>query len=106
MLSAADDVGRRAINVADVGDTRAYFAMKLLVSNESSSSSYVGNSSSVPMDDVEEGATSHDSCSNSSFPNRAWTVSTDRSWTRRGSGDMEFVDNVDGERGKLNFIAS
>jgi len=50
MLSAAEDVGRRAVNVAHLGDTRAYIAMKLLLANEESSSIL----SSTPMDGVEE----------------------------------------------------
>lgn len=36
LISAADDVGRRAINVAHVGDTRAYIAMRLILANENS----------------------------------------------------------------------
>mmetsp|Transcript_2451 Transcript_2451/g.3258 ORF Transcript_2451/g.3258 Transcript_2451/m.3258 type:complete len:896 (+) Transcript_2451:713-3400(+) len=53
MLAAAEDVGRRAINVAHVGDTRAYLAMKLIMINESLSSSTLQGSVS-PMEGVEE----------------------------------------------------
>ncbi len=49
MLSAAEDVGRRAINVAHVGDTRAYLAMRMMISNEELSSS-----SGMPMEGVVE----------------------------------------------------
>jgi len=39
MLAAAEDVGRRAINVAHVGDTRAYLAMQFLLNTTATSSS-------------------------------------------------------------------
>eukprot|EP00590_Aulacoseira_subarctica_P001209 CAMPEP_0172434436 /NCGR_PEP_ID=MMETSP1064-20121228/70630_1 /TAXON_ID=202472 /ORGANISM="Aulacoseira subarctica , Strain CCAP 1002/5" /LENGTH=911 /DNA_ID=CAMNT_0013182655 /DNA_START=163 /DNA_END=2900 /DNA_ORIENTATION=+ len=48
-LSAAEDVGRRAVNVAHLGDTRAYLAMRVLM-EASMSSSF----SSIPMDGVED----------------------------------------------------
>jgi len=48
-LSAAEDVGRRAVNVAHLGDTRAYLAMRYLM--EASFSSSV---SSFPIDCVED----------------------------------------------------
>ncbi len=51
MLAAAEDVGRRAINVAHVGDTRAYLAMKLIIANENMSSLH---SSGTPMEGVVE----------------------------------------------------
>jgi len=51
MLAAAEDVGRRAINVAHVGDTRAYLAMKLIIANENLSSLH---SSGTPMEGVVE----------------------------------------------------
>merc|ERR1740139_1542361 len=31
MLAAAEDVGRRSVNVAHLGDTRAYLAMKMML---------------------------------------------------------------------------
>ena len=52
MLAAAEDVGRRAINVAHVGDTRAYLAMKFIIANENLSSLH--NSSGSPMEGVIE----------------------------------------------------
>ena len=53
MLAAAEDIGRRAITVAHLGDVRAYLAMGLLVAKreESQSSS---RSSCTPMEGVEE----------------------------------------------------
>mmetsp|Transcript_5749 Transcript_5749/g.7887 ORF Transcript_5749/g.7887 Transcript_5749/m.7887 type:complete len:1068 (-) Transcript_5749:198-3401(-) len=50
MLAAAEDVGRRAVNVAHLGDTRAYLAMRLAMMNEGSSSLL----SSGPMEGVVE----------------------------------------------------
>jgi hypothetical protein len=48
-LSAAEDVGRRAVNVAHLGDTRAYLAMRYLMEASISSSA-----SSFPIDCVED----------------------------------------------------
>jgi serine/threonine-protein kinase ULK/ATG1 len=53
MLSTADDVGRRAVNVAHVGDTRAFLAMKAMVSHENSSSILYTNNTS-PMEGLVE----------------------------------------------------
>lgn len=50
MLITAEDVGRRAVSVAHLGDTRAYVGMRLVHANESSSSLL----SSTPMEGVEE----------------------------------------------------
>ena len=50
MIAAAEDVGRRAISVAHLGDTRAYMAMRCLIGIQSGSS-YL---SSAPMEGVEE----------------------------------------------------
>jgi len=48
MLSAAEDVGRRAVTVAHLGDTRAYLAMRLIMAGS------LHSSSSAPMEGVEE----------------------------------------------------
>lgn len=58
MLAAAEDVGRRAICVAHLGDRRAYAAMRLFSVNESSSSSVA---SVTPMDGIMEESAEHDS---------------------------------------------
>jgi Domain of unknown function (DUF3543) len=58
MLAAAEDVGRRAISVAHLGDKRAYFAMRMLMMNDSSSSSIL---SATPMEGIEEESGDHDS---------------------------------------------
>jgi len=60
MLAAAEDVGRRAVNVAHLGDTRAYLAMRLVIMKEGSSSLL----SSGPMEGVVEEGDS-ESCASS-----------------------------------------
>jgi len=50
MLATAEDVGRRAVSVAHLGDARAYVGMRLIHANESGYSSL----SSTPMEGVEE----------------------------------------------------
>lgn len=50
LLAASEDVGRRAVSVAHLGDNRVYMAMKLTVMNESSSSSLQVSK----MDGIEE----------------------------------------------------
>ena len=50
MIAAAEDVGRRAISVAHLGDTRAYVAMRLVFLSEEGSSLL----SNTPMEEVEE----------------------------------------------------
>lgn len=51
MLAASEDVGRRAISVAHLGDKRAYLAIRLSLANEGSSSSVL---SVTPMEGIEE----------------------------------------------------
>ncbi len=50
MLATAEDIGRRAVSVAHLGDTRAYVGMRLIHTNECGSSLL----SSTPMEGVEE----------------------------------------------------
>lgn len=50
MLATAEDVGRRAVSVAHLGDSRAYVGMRLVHANEAGSSLL----SSTPMEGVEE----------------------------------------------------
>jgi hypothetical protein len=50
MLATAEDVGRRAVTVAHLGDTRAYLGMRLVYMNEEGSSVLSG----TPMEGVEE----------------------------------------------------
>eukprot|EP00557_Chaetoceros_sp_GSL56_P002080 CAMPEP_0176498482 /NCGR_PEP_ID=MMETSP0200_2-20121128/12344_1 /TAXON_ID=947934 /ORGANISM="Chaetoceros sp., Strain GSL56" /LENGTH=1008 /DNA_ID=CAMNT_0017896691 /DNA_START=815 /DNA_END=3841 /DNA_ORIENTATION=- len=77
ILSTADDVGRRAINVAHVGDTRAYLAMRVILLNES------GVLNSTSMDVTEE--TNYDGA------NRARAISADQSHSKRS----DFVSDND-----------
>jgi hypothetical protein len=51
MIAASEDVGRRAVSVAHLGDARAYLGMRLAHSNDESSSL-----SAAPMEGVEEGS--------------------------------------------------
>eukprot|EP00586_Coscinodiscus_wailesii_P000427 CAMPEP_0172488052 /NCGR_PEP_ID=MMETSP1066-20121228/17403_1 /TAXON_ID=671091 /ORGANISM="Coscinodiscus wailesii, Strain CCMP2513" /LENGTH=895 /DNA_ID=CAMNT_0013255033 /DNA_START=317 /DNA_END=3004 /DNA_ORIENTATION=+ len=51
MLAAAEDVGRRAVNIAHLGDTRAYIGMKLMMAQQDGGSSLL---SSSPMEGVIE----------------------------------------------------
>lgn len=57
MIATAEDVGRRAISVAHLGDTRAYIAMRCLIGIHGGSSLL----SSVPMEGVEESNDEHSS---------------------------------------------
>ena len=50
MLATAEDIGRRAITVAHVGDNRAFFALRLISMNDSCTSML----SATAMDDIEE----------------------------------------------------
>ncbi|KAL3777305.1 hypothetical protein HJC23_008907 [Cyclotella cryptica] len=52
MLAAAEDVGRRAITIAHLGDARAYLAMGILFARRDSSPS--SSSSATPMEEIEE----------------------------------------------------
>lgn len=54
VLAVSEDVGRRAISVAHLGDRRAYAAMRLLFANDASSSSSVVSFSR--MEGIEEEA--------------------------------------------------
>jgi hypothetical protein len=51
MIATAEDVGRRAVSVAHLGDTRAYLGMRLILKNNEEGSSLLSN---APMQDVEE----------------------------------------------------
>ena len=88
MLATAEDVGRRAVAVAHLGDTRAYLAMRLIVLNENPGSFQ----SSTPMEGLEEeneeGSNDGDTTSSNTLlasPGRRRTVSTDRSSGSRSS---------------------
>lgn len=86
MLAAADDVGRRAINVAHVGDTRAYLAMRLIISNETTSL----HSSSGMEEETDEQLAENDEFS---IPNRIRTISADNSTIKRIAREVEDEDD-------------
>jgi len=55
MLATAEDIGRRAITVAHLGDVRAYLAMGLLVAQrEESQLSSMSTGTGTPMEGVDE----------------------------------------------------
>lgn len=96
MLSAADDVGRRAINVAHVGDMRAYLAMRLMLSHENTSL----HSSSGSMEGVEKEGDSRVSVSphdDVTVPSRPRAISVDQSFTKRNSTCSDDDDEDDDE---------
>jgi len=51
MIAAAEDIGRRAVTVAHLGDSRAYLGMRLIFKSNEEGSSLL---SATPMEDVEE----------------------------------------------------
>jgi len=101
MLAAAEDVGRRAVNVAHVGDTRAYLAMKLIMSNDSDSAL---PSATTPMEGVEEGKDEiggvfgyPDGASSAYLSGRTRCVSVDRSLSKQVKLNTKDDDDVDDE---------
>mmetsp|Transcript_29420 Transcript_29420/g.61376 ORF Transcript_29420/g.61376 Transcript_29420/m.61376 type:complete len:1034 (+) Transcript_29420:588-3689(+) len=55
MLATAEDIGRRSITVAHLGDVRAYLAMELLVAQrEESQLSSMSTGTGTPMEGVDE----------------------------------------------------
>ena len=89
LLAAAEDVGRRAIHVAHVGDTRAYLAMKLMMANENVSSIY---STASPMEGVvEESITEAEEyrSESNSYLTRARSISTDQTHSNGNDDDDE-----------------
>eukprot|EP00538_Stauroneis_constricta_P000225 CAMPEP_0119562238 /NCGR_PEP_ID=MMETSP1352-20130426/19843_1 /TAXON_ID=265584 /ORGANISM="Stauroneis constricta, Strain CCMP1120" /LENGTH=1031 /DNA_ID=CAMNT_0007610597 /DNA_START=126 /DNA_END=3221 /DNA_ORIENTATION=- len=84
LLATAEDVGRRAVSVAHLGDTRAYLAMRLLVTSGESSSML----SSMPMDGVIEEPEGDDADGNDSNGSSSTEV---MSSTRRRSSVSEKV---------------
>jgi len=99
MLAAAEDVGRRAVAVAHLGDTRAFLAMRMKLTNEGSSLL-----SSSPMEGVVEeeedesrssGLPGSDDTSSSStrMAGRMRAVSADRSMDRQMANEEEEDDD-------------
>lgn len=62
MLAASEDVGRRAVNVAHLGDNRAYIAMRMLMMSGGTSSSVIsGAMDGIEEEEAESGAVTDDS---------------------------------------------
>lgn len=94
-LAAAEDVGRRAVNVAHLGDTRAFLAMKLIVSHESASSLLT----SAPMEGVEEEDETEESVNR-----RTRIISTDRGSVFASAQEEQVED--DREDDEMPFAVS
>jgi hypothetical protein len=66
MIATAEDVGRRAVSVAHLGDSRAYLGMRLIFKTNEEGSSLL---SSTPMEGVEEEPVTNESTSGNSADN-------------------------------------
>ncbi|KAL7558223.1 hypothetical protein ACA910_016103 [Epithemia clementina (nom. ined.)] len=64
MVAASEDVGRRAISVAHLGDSRAFIAMKMVTMNDGSSSLLSGaGMEGIEEEEADSGAVTDDSSS-------------------------------------------
>lgn len=75
MIATAEDVGRRAVSVAHLGDSRAYLGMRLIFKTNGEGSSLL---SSTPMEGVEEEPGANESTSVNSADDSN-DISTDNS---------------------------
>jgi len=75
MIATAEDVGRRAVSVAHLGDSRAYLGMRLIFKTNEEGSSLL---SSIPMEGVEEEPISNQ-CNSDNSAGSAHDFSTDNS---------------------------
>ncbi|GKZ01491.1 hypothetical protein MPSEU_001099700 [Mayamaea pseudoterrestris] len=97
LLATAEDVGRRAVAVAHLGDQRAYLAMRLVAMNESSSSSLL---SIMHMEGIEEegrdGAVTEDDASDimASERRRRSSSATDKSMPDAKAADDDDADEM------------
>jgi len=66
MIATAEDVGRRAVSVAHLGDSRAYLGMRLIFKTNDEGSSLL---STTPMEGVEEEPGTNESTSGNSTDN-------------------------------------
>jgi serine/threonine-protein kinase ULK/ATG1 len=87
LLSTADDVGRRAINVAHVGDTRAYLAMKLIISIDNTELHSVAEA-------ARGGEMLNDTFSTDGY-NRSRTISADQGSSKVTTSDNGIDDDDD-----------
>jgi len=109
MLSAAEDVGRRAVTVAHLGDTRAYQAMRLLMSGSFQSSTPMEGVEEEKEDQSSDGANSTSS-STLLAAGRGRTVSTDRSITsskqQRTAGLASMDEDEEEDDDEMPFAVS
>jgi hypothetical protein len=93
MLAAAEDVGRRAISVAHLGDKLAYLAIRLTIVMESGANSML---SVTPMEGIEE-EEGHDSGEVTDDSSSTEIMSSNR--PRRSSSVSMAEENKMGEEG-------
>lgn len=90
MISAAEDVGRRAVSVAHLGDSRAFLGMRAKKSNEDDSSLH----STAPMDAEEATGTTPEDYGFGevmTVSRRRSSVSTDKAMTIAEEEEMPFA---------------
>jgi Domain of unknown function (DUF3543) len=104
MLATAEDIGRRAITVAHLGDKRAYYAMRLLMMSDSGSSSIL---SVTLMEGIEEeGSGDHESgtlTDDSSSTEIMASARRRQSSTSVADKSMADVKNEDDEEDEMPF---
>jgi hypothetical protein len=109
MLSAAEDVGRRAVTVAHLGDTRAYQAMRLIMSGSFQSSTPMEGVEEEKEDQSSDGANSTSS-STLLAAGRGRTVSADRSITsskqQRAAGLASMDEDEEEDDDEMPFAIS
>ena len=94
MVAASEDVGRRAISVAHLGDNRAYIAMKMLTMNDGSSSVISGAGMEGIEEEADSGAVTDDSSSTEIVRGRRSSTVTDKSMADIKDGDDEDNDEM------------
>ena len=93
MIAAAEDVGRRAISVAHLGDQRAFAAMRLVFVSESTSSSLLSATQMEGIEEEVDGAVTDDDRSTeimTSIRRRRSSSATDKSMA-----DAKAVEDAD-----------
>lgn len=106
MIATAEDIGRRAVSVAHLGDTRAYLGMRLILKSNEEGSSLL---STTQMEGVEEEPSACAGSGNSA--NNMYGVSTDNSSSteimapaRRRSSMV--AETTEGEEEEMPFAIS
>ena len=111
MLATAEDIGRRAVHVAQIGDMRSFMAMRFLMFNDDKSD----ESSCTPMDEEKDNITAHvedfrgteekNYCSDemsteniNSFPK-----SHNYNWNKQSTNNYEHDDDNDDDDDEMPF---